>query len=294
MGAFLGLAGAVCWGLADFAARFSSRRVGAYRTLLYMQFFGCLALTIYLAATGGFHRGVHPGWRPWEMAVAAGLVNMVSSLALYRSFEVGTMSIVAPVSSCYPALTALLSFASGERIGAVKSAGLAVVLVGVILAGTSFARTHRGAAGGEDGKIRVTAAKGLLWAILAAVGFGFLFWFLGFYVVPAVGSQVSVWVMRLTAIAGMFLLAAPARQSVQLPRGAVWWLLLTVGLMDTAAFVMNNRGLQIGPVSVVSVLASLYGAVTVVLSWIFLRERLEWSQWLGLAVLFGGIAMVSL
>ena len=294
MGALLGLAGAVCWGLADFAARFSSRRVGAYRTLLYMQFFGCVALTAYLLAHGGFHHGIAPGWRPWGMAVAAGLVNMASSLALYRSFEVGTMSIVAPVSSCYPALTAVLSFASGERIGAVKAAGLAVTLAGVILAGTSFTRTKEGAAGGEDGKMQVTAAKGLVWAILAAVGFGFLFWFLGFYVVPAVGSSVSVWVMRLTAIAGMFLLAAPTRQSVRLPHGSVWWLLMAVGLMDTSAFVLNNAGLRIGPVSVVSVLASLYGAVTVVLSWIFLRERLEWSQWVGIAVLFAGIVTVNL
>ncbi|HTV59561.1 MAG TPA: DMT family transporter [Verrucomicrobiae bacterium] len=294
MGAIMGLAGAVCWGFADFAARFASRRVGAYRTLLYMQFFGCLALTAYLLARGGFHQGIGPGWRPWGMAVAAGLVNMASSLALYRSFEVGTMSIVAPVSSCYPALTAVLSFESGERIGVLKAVGLGVTLVGVILAGTSFGGGKEGAANPDGTSVRVTAAKGLLWAILAAIGFGFLFWFLGFYVVPAVGSTMSVWVMRSTAIVGLFLLAAPTQQSVGLPHGTVWWLLMAVGFLDTSAFVMNNAGLRIGPVSVVSVLASLYGAVTVLLSWIFLREKLEWSQWLGIAVLFCGIAAVNL
>lgn len=294
MGALLGFAGAVCWGFADFAARFASLRVGAYRTLLYMQLFGWLALTGYLAARGGFHQGIVPGWRPWGMAVAAGVVNTASSLALYRSFEVGTMSIVAPVSSCYPALTAVLSFGSGERIGAVKAIGLGITLLGVILAGTSFAGTKDGAPNPHGSKKRVAAAKGLLWAIIAAVGFGFLFWFLGFYVVPAVGSAISVWVMRSTAIVGLFLLAAPTGQSVRLPHGTVWWLLVAVGFLDTSAFVMNNAGLRIGPVSVVSVLASLYGAVTVLLSWMFLREKLEWSQWLGIAVLFCGIAMVNL
>ncbi len=67
MGIFLGLAGAICWGGADFAARFASRRVGAYRTLFFMQFFGFLALSIYMKFTGGFS-GVAPGWRPWAMA----------------------------------------------------------------------------------------------------------------------------------------------------------------------------------------------------------------------------------
>jgi len=42
------------------------------------------------------------------------------------------------------------------------------------------------------------------------------------------------------------------------------------------------------------VLASLYGAVTVILAWIFLREKLERSQWLGIILIFAGIVLVSI
>ena len=49
-----------------------------------------------------------------------------------------------------------------------------------------------------------------------------------------------------------------------------------------------------GHVAVVSVLASLYGAVTVLLSWVFLREQIERSQWLGIVLIFVGIVFVSL
>ncbi|MGA7916641.1 MAG: DMT family transporter [Candidatus Acidiferrales bacterium] len=300
----LGLTGAVSWGAADFAARFASRRVGAYRTLFFMQFFGFLALSAYLKWTIGFS-GVAPGWRPWALAIFAGILNMAASLALYHSFEVGTMSIVAPVSSSYPALTVALSLLSGERIHALRGAGLAVTLVGVILAATSFAPQARSgttapaapnaSATPADGETaHAHLSKGVGWAIFAAAGFGVMFWFLGFYVVPLVGSAVSVWVMRLTALVSLALVAAPVGQSIRLPRGGVWWLLLAVGVLDTAAFVANNAGLATGQVSVVSVLASLYGAVTVLLSWIFLRERLERTQWLGIAMIFAGIVMVSL
>src|SRR6202021_3620924 len=136
----LGLTGAVSWGAADFAARFAPGQVGAYRTLFFMQFFGFLALSVYLKFTGGFSRGIAPGWQPWALTVAAGLLNMLASLALYHSFEHGTMSIVGPVSFSYPALTVALSLLSGERIHAVRAAGLAVTLLGVILAATSFAQ----------------------------------------------------------------------------------------------------------------------------------------------------------
>jgi drug/metabolite transporter (DMT)-like permease len=290
----LGLAGAVFWGGADFAARFSSRRVGAYRTLLYMQLFGFVALSAYLKFTGGFSRvGAH-GWHPWAFAVAAGLMNMTASLALYYSFQVGVMSIVAPVSSSYPALTVMLSLLSGERLAPVRGAGLAVTLVGVILAATSFAApAPSGSDPSAPARSKAHVSRGVGWAIFAAVFFGLLFWFLGYYVVPVVGSVVSVWVIRLTSFSVLALGAVPARQTIGLPGGRVWWLLAAVGVMDTAAFIANNAGLATGQVSVVSVLASLYGAVTVLLSWIFLRERLERTQWLGVALIFVGIVLVS-
>lgn len=291
----LGLSGAIFWGAGDFAARFASRRIGAYRTLLYMQLFGFMALSAYLKFTGGFSHVAASGWRPWAFAVAAGLMNMTASLALYYSFQVGVMSIVAPVSSSYPALTVALSLLSGERLAPMRSIGLAVTLAGVILAATTFGSAAAGVSNSAAvTQSRAHLSKGVGWAIFASVFFGLLFWFLGYYVVPVVGSVVSVWVIRLTSFSVLVLAAAPARQALRLPMGSVWWLLATVGVMDTAAFVANNAGLNTGQVSLVSVLASLYGAVTVLLSWIFLRERLERTQWLGVALIFLGIVLVSL
>ena len=300
----LGLTGALCWGGADFAARFASRRVGAYRTLFFMQFFGFIALSVYLKFRGGFFEGIAPGWHPWALAALAGVINMIASLSLYYSFQIGVMSIVAPVSSAYPALTVALAIASGERITALRGAGLAVTLVGVILAATTFtsaAASTLNETAAKESATKETAAKetahlskGVGWAILAALGFGVLFWFLGFYVVPAVGPTISVWVIRLTSFSVLAIAAIPARQSLNLPRGSVWWLLAAVGFLDTAAFVANNAGLHTGQVSVVSVLASLYGAVTVLLAWIFLREKLERSQWFGIVLIFVGIVLVSI
>ena len=292
-GVVLGLASALCWGSADFAARFNSRRVGAYRALFFMQFFGFILLGVYLKWSGGFLRGVAPGWQPWAMAVAAGLLNVAASLALYHSFEVGTLSIVGPVSSSYPALTVALSLLSGERIHLLRGIGLVVTLAGVIFASTSFsilkAKTNQ-AGGAESAHL----SKGVGWAIAAALGFGVMFWFLGYHVLPVVAAPVSVWVMRLTSIVALGLVALPARQSLKLPSGLVWWGLFAAGILDTCAFLANNAGLQLGQVSVVSVLSSLYGAVTVLLAWIFLRERLEISQWSGIAMIFAGIVLVSL
>jgi drug/metabolite transporter (DMT)-like permease len=57
--------------------------------------------------------------------------------------------------------------------------------------------------------------------------------------------------------------------------------------------VLNNFGMQREQVSVVSVLASLYGAVTVFLAAIFLREQVSRGQWAGIAFIFLGIFLIS-
>lgn len=292
----LGLIGAVCWGVADFCARFAARRIGAFRTLLFMQIVGLAAMTAFLEWSSRGISPVAPGWRPWAFAALAGVLSTVGSLALYYAFQVGVMSIVAPISSSYPAITVVLAFLSGERLRPLRAAGLGAIIAGVILAATSFAAlSGNSAAGvGEAHASRAHLSRGVGWSIFAAVVFGFMFWWLGFHVVPLTGSAVSVWLIRLSTIGTLAVVAAPARQSLKLPRGSVWWLIAAVGLTDTAAYFANNAGMASGHVSVVSVLASLYGAVTVLLSWIVLHERLEGSQWLGIALIFLGIVLVSI
>jgi uncharacterized membrane protein len=289
----LGITAAVCWGVADFSAGFAARRIGAYATLTAMQFFGLMALLPYLARAGAISRGLSFGWHVWAFAILAGLLNVVSSLSLYRSFEIGEMSIAAPVSSAYPALTVALAFVSGERLTPLRGVGLALTFVGVLLAAVSF-RPPTSAPPGAALRASPEWARGAGWALLAATGFGVMFWWLGFHVTRTLGGALSVGIVRLTSLITLLLVSIPARQSLRIPRGSIWWLLAAVGVTDTAAFVANNAGLAIGHVAVVSVLSSLYGAVAVLLARIFLRECMDKSQWLGIFMIFAGIVLVSL
>ena len=326
MGVLLGFLTALTWGGSDFLARFATRRIGALRTTLYMQFTGLILLTVCLPYVGGWgHLRDGSGWQPWAWGVLAGMFNGVASLALYRSFELGKMAVVAPLSASYPALTVLLLFFSGERLTALRAAGVALVIAGVIcvargessasesapsefpptssslvgqinpsLESPNHSRLQVSANGDVAGRSAHALSNGVGWAILSALGFGILFWLLGTRVVPAVGFAATVWMIRLTSsvlTAGVIFFL---RQAIARPRSApVLGLLLAMGALHTAAFVLNNRGMQLDQISVVSVLASLYGAVTVLLAAAFLRERLSRWQWVGIAAIFTGIVTIS-
>jgi drug/metabolite transporter (DMT)-like permease len=291
LGILLGLAAALAWGVADFMARFSTRRIGTYRTLLYMQLVGFLALTAFLTATHGWGGFTGTSRQAWAWVILAGLLNTASTIALYRSFEIGILAIVAPIAASYPAVTVMLSLASGEVLGPARALGIGAALVGVVLAATSFAPVAANAPSPPHHKGHLT--RGVPWATGAAIGYGVLFWLLGFRVTPAFGAVASVWIIRVTTFSTLALLAAPVRQSASLPEGNAWWLVGGIGMIDTAAFVANNLALKTEQVAVASVLASLYGGVTVLLAAVFLREKLEWSQWFGIVLIFLGIALIS-
>ena len=293
----LGLAAAIFWGAADFLARYSTRIIGTYRTLFFMQFFGLIILSIYLAFAGDFGRLCQVAfWQAWVWALLAALLNVVSSLALYRAFEVGILTIVSPIAASSAALSVVFALMSGETISRLHGVGIMAALFGVALAATAFSSTKEV----QDVKITEAASRhtgilprGVAWALAASLGYGIIFWILGFRVTPVLGGIAPVWLIRLTTLSTLSLLVVPLKQKVSVPRGRVWWFIAGAGLLDTAAYVSFTIGLTAGQVAIIGVIASLFSAVTVLLAWIFIREKLQWSQWLGVAIIFVAIVLVN-
>ena len=287
MGIFLGVATALSWGSADFLARFAARLLGNTRAVFWMQAWGAVFLTIFLLVWRDWgHLFDGSGWQPWAWGALAGLINTLAMLALYRSFELGRMSVVAPVSASYPALTVLLTLVSGDRFSGYRALGMLLALAGVVLV-----------AAGEKASDPLTTEggkrnAGVGWAVAACCGFGVLFWLLGTRVIPRTGTLATVWLIRLSGT--LYTLAVLRAENTPLRLGNTKTAAQTtgMGLLDTGAFVLSNIGMQLEQVAVISVLGSLYGAVTVALAAGFLRERIRPQQWIGIASIFLGVALM--
>ena len=285
MGILLGLATALAWGSSDFLARFVTRRIGTLRSLFYMQTWGFLLLTLYLLITHSWgHLFDGSGWRPWAWGFLAGACNTVAMFSFYRCLEVGKVAVVAPLSASYPVLTLLLSMFSRERLTIFRICGIAATLLGVIL-------VARGETGSDDAS--KNTERGIAWALFAAFAFGFLFWILGLRIIATTGPYASLWLIRMTGSLASLSILLLKRIPVFKSLGSSNWQPTVMGFLDTGAFALSNRGMQMEQVSVITVLSSLYGAVTVVLAAVFLRERVRRLQWLGIIAIFAGILLIS-
>lgn len=296
MGIFLALTAAFSLGIADFLAIFATKGIGTYRALLYMQLPGMVALTIYGIA---FHLSLTPAgmsvWQAWTWMGVYIVLNLLATLACYRALEVGMASIVAPIVASYAAIAAIISVFTGEHLSLNHALGVGTTLLGVALAVTSLSQIFGRASHKKRGEGRNPKLRGVWIAIASALGFGCAFWVLGTYVTPLFGAVVPVWFIRLASPALLLLLAPLLRQGLQVPRGMIWCFLAGVGLFDTAGYIMATSALTLDhQLAIVGVLISLYSVVTVLLAALFLREHLQWNQWLGVGLIFIGIVLVNL
>ena len=278
-----GVTAALSWGVAAFPARVATAAAGSTRTACYSQGLGAAVLTVFLVATQSW-----PSLGPVEthavlIGMVAAAVNTVATLGLYHAYHVGMLAVVSPVAASYGAVTTVLSMLSGERLTVWTIVALAVTVAGVALASI-----QRSASPGPR------FGRGVGGALVAAVCFGIAFWLLGLYVTPVLGTVTPVWLMRSVTPTVLFALAPLGKASVwPPPRARAWPAIIGLEGLNLVAFLATAAGLRTGAVSIATVLGSMFSAVTVLLAWLVLHERLQWFQWLGIALTMLGVAMLS-
>jgi drug/metabolite transporter (DMT)-like permease len=291
MGVLYGLAAALCWGLGDFLITILTRRIGTPRAIFATQI---LSLASWLILLLLMPSSPDSGINVWALAIIAGVCHVTALLLTYRAFEIGTLALVSPIISGFAVVTALLALMSGERPPVPALAGTFLLIVGVVLA------TRAPSTGGGS-------IAGVPQAIGSALAFGVMFWMfdfiqptLGFIwpliVLKVMASTVGLWGLR-TARAEVDPLHDAATSGISAaPTQTVsnWMLAAGVAMADSLAWVVFIFGTRTEYTTVVTALASLFSAVTILLAWAFLKERLASNQWAGIAIVLLGILLVSL
>jgi drug/metabolite transporter (DMT)-like permease len=274
----LALLSSLLWGGADFLGGTVSRRRPAPLVVGTSQLAGLLVIGVVALAAGAFRDDT--GYLFW--AVGAGLAGLVGLVCFYAALAAGTMGVVSPIAALGVIVPVLVGLARGERPAAVQLVGIAIAVVGVVLA-----------SGPElSGRAGVTP---LLLAAVAAVGFGLALLFI------AEGSRSSTLMtlvtMRVTsvsvlAVALLVALRRRSRPTLSLDRRDQA-LVVLIGVADVAANLTFGLASTRGLVSVVAVLGSLYPVVTVLLARVLHGERLGTAQTAGVAGALGGVALIA-
>jgi drug/metabolite transporter (DMT)-like permease len=271
--AALALIAAFCWGAGDFTGGLSARRSDPIRAVLFSYTVGLAAMVILALARR--EQLTTPADLAW--GALAGLSGMLGVGFLFRGFTSGRMGIVAPVSAVLAAALPVLFEALTKGLpGQLQLAGFIVALLGIWL----LSRPQRLSG----------PPKGLGMAILAGLGFGGFFIGLG-----QVGQNAVFWPLaagRAASVAVLLAFTLITRRSLNLPRRSLG-LFVLAGLLDVGGNLFFLLSIQIGRLDVTAVLGSLYPAVTALIAWWAIKERLTLTQIFGVALAVLAIVLIT-
>jgi drug/metabolite transporter (DMT)-like permease len=275
-----GLLTAVCWGCADFMARFTGRAVGPDVALSGMLVASALLLTILVLATSA---PLTPSFAGWHLILATGIGVMAATLLLYAGLARGPLGLVAPIVGAYPAFSILIGLAAGITPTAPQWIALLPVMAGVAV----VARCAPEPTEEVTGDLRVT----LLIALLSALAFALAI-SAGQAAARVHGELAATAAARWVSVAAAFGYLLIRGRPVVVPAG--WrWPVAAQGALDGLAYLALFAAAQ-GPGSVVAaVVASSFAAVTVLLARLVLREPMSLAQWAGIALIVLGVGALS-
>ena len=271
---FLALAAAVLAGTGDFFGGRATKKTNIVSVLAISHFLGLLIILVLAPLmaeefkTNDFFLGV--------LASSFGLMGLT---LLYRGLAKSPMAIVAPITAVACAtLPVGWGLFSGEKLATQQVVGVFVGLLAIFL--VSWTPGKR------------TSIKGLL--ILEALIAGFSFGAF-FIVIDGTSETTAPWPVvgsRVFSVLAIFLFVIIRKKSIK-PEGNSTPYIIGAGFFDTLANIALLAALNKGLLSLVSILASFYPAVTVLLARLFLKEIMSTSQLIGLALGLTSIGLLA-
>ena len=129
-----GLGAALAWGAGTLCSARSSRIIGAASVVAWVMLVG-LVVNLAVIAAGPTPGSLNATDLAWMLM--SGLGNVSGLVLEYSALQRGKVGIVTPVASTEGAIAAVLAVVAGESLGIAQAGLLAIVALGIVLAGVA-------------------------------------------------------------------------------------------------------------------------------------------------------------
>ncbi len=269
-----GISSAVAWGAADFNGGLASRKGMLLGVVASSQTIG--GAFLLLAAIFTFEPV--PPLAHFAYGGLAGLFGILGLLALYQGLAQGRMGIVAPLSAVLTTLVPMGYTMLHQGMPSIlQMTGFVFFVVAVWLLSSG------------DASFKM-ALNELFLSVAAGLGFGLFFIF-----IDQANDVAVFWPLagaRLVSIS-FILVVIRIMKKPFIPVPGQWKFIILAGVLDAAGNCLFSMAARLGRLDIAAVLSSLYPAATVLLAFVFLKEKLHRVQWLGVAAAFVSLVLIS-
>lgn len=233
------------------------------------------ATLLVICGSMGFLNPRLLSWKIFFWAVISGAFIVGNWLLLFAAYSRASIGIATAVYNTQPfMLVGLGALFLGERITLDKMLWLSLAFLGML----AITQQHGAAPAYGVGAYLVGIALALAAAFLYALA--------AILVKKLTGTPPHL-IALIQVCSGILLLAPFAEVSALPDQPPVAWLtLLALGVVHTGLmYVLLYGAIQRLPTSITGALSFIYPIVAILVDWIAFGHRLQWMQWLGVAVI---------
>lgn len=277
MGILLGIVAAIIWGIAGVAGGLGARLVGPARAIGWAMLLG-MVVAVPLAIASGAPGRVDVRTGLWVLLISACMLGGL--IFIYAGMRYGSISVVAPISATYGGIAALISILAGDPVTGLAIGALSLAVIGAFLA----ARGETATPGTAYSNQRVAALLGAG----AAVLWGVQLW-AGGQIQDDLGAS---WLVASARMVGVLAITLPLliRGDLRVERKALPYLLVA-GVGEVCGFTLYLVDSEYG-IAQAAVLTGQYGTVAALIGIFVLKERLQFTQIVGLVLIV--VAVIGL
>jgi drug/metabolite transporter (DMT)-like permease len=277
----LGLLAAVCWSTHDLLARVFAGHTGPFRMSFWIMLAGAVLLVVPLLWRGSLWQADQTSIM---IALGMGVIYAFAVGALLLAFSLAPVSIVGPLTAGYPALVVVWGLFNGVQPTALQWAGIALVLIGVIIVGRS-GHDDGGADSVAPGKMPLVIAS----AVIASVCFAAAI-VLGQKATVGLGHYEVTFLSRFPAALILFPMMLRERATLPSMSGRAALAVVGMAICDVIAVTGINASAYYPNKELGAMAIASYGAMSTVFAMVLLKERVTPWQWFGIALVVAGIA----
>ena len=277
-----GVLSATSIGIADLITIGLARKIGLISTGLWEKLLAVLIVTPYFLLNGS---GFEIVFKYWDILILLAFINLLSYLFLIRSLQIGPVSVIAPLTTLFSVVSLALAYLFlDERLTFSQVTVISVALIGAVI--TVF----------KPGKIKLGSSNlgiGIVLGFFATLIIGAQFFVQG-AISKEVGWFLGVYFPMMFSIFGFVPIAFYKREIPwQKINIKIIGLLLMTSSMKIGAFFLFSRGAELGSIGIVSVAHTTYPVIPIFAGVLLFKERLSYSQVLGIVLLLSSLAILS-
>lgn len=282
IGIVFGILAMFCWGVADFLVAKVVRRVNVFRTFVWGEI---ISLSLYFLFFLYFFKWPQLSEMTFGIILACSLLHITAYLALYKSLQVGQVSVVTPVSASWVVLTVMLCVIFlNETLTGAKLAGVVLVICAVILVSFKWRDMMH---------LRLkNIAAGVDYALLALLTFGVQYALVD-YLVSELSWFLPIFFIKAFSLPMLLLYSSASRRDVSFPKVAATFIIL-IGFLEFLAFLGYGLGVNSDYTAIVAPITASSPIVTIALARIFFREAIDINQRIGIASFLVGLVLLSI